>query len=236
MSLDLTSVPLAFLAGILGVMSPCVWPLVPVVMSSAATSGRSGPWFLALGLAASFALAGTLLSFIMLNLGLHPDVLRYTAAVLLLVVALVLLVKPLEAWISLRLSLLSSRFNTSSVDSNTAPGQFLVGALLGLVWLPCVGPTLGAAIALASMGEHMVTAFLIMLAFGLGTAAALLFAGLVSGHLLNTWRPGLLSSVQQGKKILGVLLLALALMVLTGFDKVLEAWALQFLPEWATNL
>lgn len=236
MTLELTAIPLAFIAGALGIMSPCVWPLVPVVMSSAATSGRSGPWFLALGLASAFALAGTLLTFIMLNLGLHPDVLRYLAAAMLILVALVLLIKPLESWISLRLSLLSSRFNTGAGGAGSSIGQFGVGALLGLVWLPCVGPTLGAAIALASMGESMGMAFIVMFTFGIGTAAVLLFAGLASTHLLNRWRPGMLENATRGKKWLGVLLLTLGLLVLTGFDKVLETWALNLLPAWVFNL
>lgn len=236
MALELTAIPLAFLAGVLGIMSPCVWPLVPVVMSSAATSGRSGPWFLALGLATSFAVAGTFLSLLLLNLGLHPDVLRQFAAVLLLFIGLVLLVKPLEEWISLHLSLLTSRFNGGNSESGTAAGQFGVGALLGLVWLPCVGPTLGAAIALASMGESMGMAFAVMFTFGVGTAGVLLFAGLVSGNLLNRWRPGLIESAARGKKLLGALLVLLGIMVMTGFDKVLEAWALGILPDWAINL
>lgn len=236
MTLELTAIPLAFIAGILGIMSPCVWPLVPVVMSSAATSGRSGPLFLALGLATAFALAGTLLTFIMLNLGLHPDVLRYLAATMLILVALILLIKPLENWISFRLSLLSSRFNAGGTSAGSSIGQFGVGALLGLVWLPCVGPTLGAAIALASMGESMGTAFAVMFSFGSGTAAVLLFAGLVSGHLLNRWRPGILENATRGKKLLGVLLLMLGILVMTGLDKVLETWALNLLPAWAINL
>lgn len=236
MSLEFTAIPLAFLAGVLGIMSPCVWPLVPVVMSSAATSGRSGPWFLALGLATAFAVAGTFLTLVMLNLGLHPDVLRYLAAGLLILVALILLIKPLENWLSLRLSLLSSRFNGDGGSAGTGAGQFGVGALLGLVWLPCVGPTLGAAIALASMGESMGMAFVVMFTFGVGTASVLLFAGLASGKLLNRWRPGIMANAGRGKKLLGALLLALGLMVITGFDKVLETWALGMLPDWAINL
>jgi cytochrome c biogenesis protein CcdA len=236
MSLEFTAIPLAFLAGLLGIMSPCVWPLVPVVMSSAATSGRSGPWFLALGLATAFAVAGTFLTLLMLNLGLHPDVLRYLAAGLLILIALVLLVKPLENWISLHLSLLSGRLNGGGGSTGSGVGQFGVGALLGLVWLPCVGPTLGAAIALASMGKNISMAFAVMFTFGAGTASVLLFAGLASGKLLNRWRPGIMINASRGKKLLGTLLLALGIMVITGFDKVLETWALNLLPQWAINL
>lgn len=236
MTLELASVPLAFLAGVLGIMSPCVWPLVPVIMSSAASSGRSGPLFLALGLSVSFAIAGTFLTLVLLNLGLNPDGFRYVAAALLLLVGLTLLVRRLNDWLTLQLSRLTSRFNGSGPQASSAAGQFGVGALLGLVWLPCVGPTLGAAIALASLGQDLGAAFVVMFTFGLGTAAALLTAAYMSGKLLSRMRPGILSGASRGKRWLGILLLLLAIMVLTGFDKVLETWALAILPDWAISL
>jgi cytochrome c-type biogenesis protein len=235
-SLELSAIPLAWVAGMLSILSPCVWPLVPAVMSSAATSGRAGPWFLALGLAVSFAAGGTVLTFALLNLQLDPEFLRYIAAFLLLLIAAVLLIKPLGNWLTLRLSMLTARFNTGGVEASSSVGQFGVGALLGLVWLPCVGPTLGAAIALASLGQDMGMAFVVMMAFGLGTAAVLLFAAYASGRILQKWRPGLLSQAEFGKKLLGWTLLLLAVLVLTGFDKVLETWALRILPDWAISL
>ena len=236
MTLELASIPLAFLAGILSIMSPCVWPLVPIVMSSAATSGRSGPLFLALGLSTAFAVSGTVLTLVLLNLGLNPDGFRYIAAALLVLVAVILLVKPLGDWAVLQLSRFTSRFNTGTGGTGGAAGQFGVGMLLGLVWLPCVGPTLGAAIALASLGQQMGTAFIVMFVFGIGTAAALLAAGLASSGLLNRWRPGMLAGAARGKQVLGALMLVLGLMVFTGLDKTLETLALELLPAWATSM
>jgi cytochrome c-type biogenesis protein len=236
MTLELASVPLAFIAGILSILSPCVWPLVPIVMSSAAAAGRSGPLFLALGLSTAFAVSGTVLTLALLNVGLNPDGFRYVAAAMLLLVAAVLLVKPFGDWVVLGLSGVTGRFNTVTGGDGGAAGQFGVGALLGLVWLPCVGPTLGAAIALASLGQDMGAAFVVMFAFGLGTAGALLAAGILSGQLLNRWRPGMLQGAARGKQLLGGLLLALGLMVFTGFDKTLETLALELLPSWATSM
>ena len=234
--MEFAAIPLAFVAGIVGIMSPCVWPLVPVIMSSAATSGRGGPIYLALGLAVAFAVAGTFLTLLLLNLGLNPDGFRYVAAGLLVLVSATLLLPRLGESVTQGLSRLTSRVDTGSGGGAGATGQFGMGALLGLVWLPCVGPTLGAAIALASLGQDMTMAFLVMLTFGIGTAAALLAAALVSGRVLAVWRPGLLQGARQGKQVLGALLLALGLMVFTGFDKVLETFALGILPDWATTL
>ena len=237
MSLELTSVPLAAVAGALSILSPCVWPLVPAVMASAATSGRLGPWLLGLGLCLSFAAGGTVLTFFFLNLGLDTEWLRYFAATLLLLIALTLLVDRIGLWVNYRLSLMMSRFSTPDPEVASGPGsQFGIGLLLGLVWLPCVGPTLGAAIALASMGQSMSMAFVVMLAFGIGCALVLIGAGLATTGALNRLRPGLLEKAKQGKKLLGWVLAIMAVLVLTGFDKVLETWALQVLPDWAINI
>lgn len=111
-----------------------------------------------------------------------------------------------------------------------------IGALLGLVWLPCVGPTLGAAIALASLGQDMLMAFIVMFVFGLGASAVLLFAGLVSTRALHAWRPGLSMGATRGKQALGWLLVLLGFVVLWGLDKTLEAFALGVLPDWATGI
>ena len=132
-------------------------------------------------------------------------------------IALILLIRPLGSWVAERLSLLTACFGPRPAKEGiSAPGQFLIGATLGLVWLPCVGPTVGAAIALASIGQNMVMAFAVMLAFGLGTASALLFAGMASLKALNRWRPGLLANAELGKQILGWVLLILGLMVISG--------------------
>lgn len=234
MPLELAAVPLAFVAGILSVLSPCVWPLVPIVMGSAAGESRYGPYALAAGLSLSFAIAGTLLSFILVSAGLDPELFRYIAASLLLLVGVTLVVKPLGDWLSLKLSMLTSRFN--SAGEAALGGQFSVGFLLGMVWLPCVGPTLGAAIALASFGQQMGMAFIIMLAFGVGTALALLAAGLLSGKVLNRVSGKLTSGASRGKLILGGMLIVLGLLTLTGLDKFLEAWAVGWLPDIATSL
>ncbi|MGH7482694.1 MAG: cytochrome c biogenesis CcdA family protein [Longimicrobiales bacterium] len=239
MTLELAAVPLALLAGVAGVLSPCVWPLVPVVTSSAAVGGRSGPYWLAGGLSLSFAVAGTLLTLLLVSTGMDPEFFRYVSAVLLIAVALVLVIPPLGQRANLALSSLSARLpvggpaSGGGADGRAAgAGQFGVGALLGLVWLPCVGPTLGAAIALASMGQDLALGFLVMLAYGIGTAGVLLLAGLASGRLLREWSGGAARTAKIGKQILGWSLLVLAVLVLTGVDRVLEAAAVGIVPDW----
>lgn len=233
MTLEVASVPLAAAAGALGVLSPCVWPLVPVVMSSAATAGRRGPWFLAAGLSLSFALAGTLLGGLVVGTGIDPAALRRISALLLLGAAAILLVRSLGERVTLLLSRLSGGLGGAPTDTASSLGQLGVGALLGLVWLPCVGPTLGAAVALAALGQDLWMVFLVMAAFGLGTALALLTAAFLSARLLARLRPRIGAGAGLGKLALGSTLLLLGLAVLTGLDKAIEARAVAYLPSWA---
>jgi cytochrome c-type biogenesis protein len=239
-TLELAAVPLAFLAGVVGVLSPCVWPLVPVVTSAASTSGRAGTVWLAVGLSLSFAVAGTALTFLLVRSGLDPELFRYVAAVLLVGAALFLLVGALGNWSARVLSSSVGRLGVGRLASRdpatvSPAGQFGMGALLGVVWLPCVGPTLGAAIALASMGQSLPMAFVVMLAYGVGTAGVLVAAGLASDAALRRWRGGPAMG-GAGRKVLGGSLLALGVAVLLGADKWLEARAVNLLPSWIFTL
>ncbi len=230
--MEFSAIPLAFFAGLVSVLSPCVLPMVPAVAASALRSSVMGLWMLALGLGLSFAFAGSLLTFIFLNAGIAPDILRTASAVFILLMGIVLLVKPFGDALSWLLSRMMSYLPAVNFQGEGLLFQFIVGASLGLVWLPCVGPTLGAAIALASQGQQMWMAFLVMLAFGLGTAMPLLAVGYLAGKSLLRWKKnGLLA-----KQMMGFALVLLALVILTGVDHWLEIWTLQFLPDWAVDI
>jgi cytochrome c-type biogenesis protein len=110
------------------------------------------------------------------------------------------------------------------------------GALLGIVWSPCVGPTLGAAILLASQGENLMHTTAVMALFGLGAAIPLVALGLMSEQAIMHFKSKLLDTGKVGKKLLGAVLLLLGLFVVTGLDKAFEAWILTNAPEWPTSL
>ncbi|WP_084976862.1 cytochrome c biogenesis CcdA family protein [Plesiomonas shigelloides] len=230
--MDLSSIPLAFFAGILSLLSPCVLPMIPAVASSAMQASRTGLILLALGISVTFAVAGSLITFILLSLGISPDILRYFSAGLMLVMGVVLLIPMLNDRLSYWLSLLVTRLPGTNVQGSGTRFQLLVGMSLGLVWLPCVGPTLGTAIALASTGQNMLLAFFVMLSFGLGCALPLVAIGYASGLQLKK----ISNSAKYGKYILAIALILLSVMILTGFDKTLEIWALNWLPDWVTSI
>jgi len=233
--MEFTAIPLALLAGLLSLLSPCVLPMIPAVTASAMRASRTGVWFLAAGLALTFAIGGSLLTYLLLSAGLGPEIMRTFAAYFMLAMGLVLSVDWLNQQFSMLLSRLTSRLPSGGqVTENTdhPAFQFVVGGSLGLVWLPCVGPTLGAAIALASTGQSMLISFTVMLAFGLGTALPLVAIGYAAGVKLSKLR----NSGKFGRKLLGYALLLIALMIFSGFDKVLELWAIEFLPDWVSSI
>lgn len=230
--MDMSSIPLAFMAGILSLLSPCVLPMIPAVASSAMQASRTGLILLAVGISVTFAVAGSLITFILLSLGISPDILRYFSASLMLLMGTVLLTPALNDRMSYWLSLLVSRMPGGNVQGSGAVFQLVVGMSLGLVWLPCVGPTLGTAIALASSGQNMVMAFFVMLSFGLGCALPLVVIGYASGVQLKK----IGNSARYGKYILAIALILLSTMIFTGFDKILEIWAINWLPDWVTSI
>jgi cytochrome c biogenesis protein CcdA len=115
-------------------------------------------------------------------------------------------------------------------------GQFGLGLLLGAVWSPCVGPTLGAASVLAAKGENLPQVALTMLAFGVGAAVPLLLLGILSREALMRWRSRLMEGGKAGKTALGLILIAVGLLVATGLDKRLEAILVEASPDWLTQL
>jgi cytochrome c-type biogenesis protein len=229
---------LAFLAGVLTVLSPCVLPLLPIVLGAAASQHRLGPLALAVGLALSFTAIGLFVATIGFAAGLDTGFFRTVSAVLLIGVGLVLLVPRLQEQFALAAAPVSNW--AGGYADNFTPGdlagQFGLGLLLGAVWSPCVGPTLGAASVLAAKGENLPQVALTMLAFGIGAALPLLLLGTLSREALMRWRSRLMEGGKAGKTALGLILVAVGLLVATGLDKRLEAILVEASPDWLTQL
>jgi cytochrome c biogenesis protein CcdA len=109
-------------------------------------------------------------------------------------------------------------------------GQAAIGLLLGLVWAPCVGPTLGVAIAAASTGENLAASFITFLAFGIGVASSILVFAYGSRRALGERRKTLASLARYGKPLFGATLVVVGALVLSGLDKQFEAALLDLLP------
>lgn len=228
----------AFLAGVVSILSPCVLPILPIVLGGAASEHRRGPLALAAGLALSFTVIGLFVATIGFSIGLDLEVFRAFGGIILLALGLAMLVPaagvrlasaagPLSDWTQ-------SRFG--DFDRTGLSGQFGAGLLLGAVWSPCVGPTLGAASLMAARGENLGQVSVTMLAFGLGAGLPLAALGALSRERLLGLRARMMAAGQSAKTALGLVVVAVALLVLTGYDKAIEAALVAASPDWLTTL
>jgi cytochrome c biogenesis protein CcdA len=229
---------LALLAGILTALSPCVLPILPIVLGTAASEHRLGPVALAAGLAISFTAIGLFVATVGFAAGIDTGVFRMISALLLIGVGLVLLVPKLQEQFALAAAPVSNWAGgySDNFTPTSVAGQFGLGLLLGAVWSPCVGPTLGAASVLAAKGEDLGQVALTMLAFGIGAALPLMLLGLVSREAMIRWRGRLMETGKTGKTLLGLLLVGIGLLVATNLDKRIETILVDASPAWLTEL
>ena len=234
----MTALALAFAAGLLSILSPCVLPLVPIVLGAAVTAHPLGALALAGGLAVSFTGLGLLLALAGFGLGIDAGIFRLAAATIMIVLGAILLVPSWQARLAAAGGPLSSwadrRFG--GVASSGLVGQFAIGVLLGAVWSPCVGPTLGAASLLASQGRDLPQVALTMAVFGIGAVLPLIVLGLLSRATLMKVRSRLMSAGKLGKGLLGAAFIVIGAAIVTGADKRIEAALVDASPPWLTQL
>jgi cytochrome c biogenesis protein CcdA len=226
---------LGFAAGALGTLSPCVLPLLPLVVAGAVERHRLGPVVFAAGLAASATAVGFAVA--LLGFTLDRDLLRIVAGGLLIVVGAVLLVARLDVALSRATTPIAGR--AAALLARLGPrglaGQLVVGALLGALWTPCGGPTLGGAIGLAAQRRSLGAAAAVMAAYSLGAVVPVLLLAYGSRRFLA--RPDHLARVTRiGKPAVGALLVLIGVLSVTGSDKVVESRLLDVMPAWLVDL
>lgn len=227
-----------FLAGLLSTFNPCVLPLIPLVVGSAASAHRLGPVALSAGVLLSFIGLGLFIATIGFGIGLDTTFFRAVGGVIMVALGLVLVSTPLQQRFALAGGGVASFGEglMSRINVGGWQGQFMLGLLLGVVWTPCVGPTLGAASIMAARGENLAQVAGVMVLFGIGATLPLLVIGTLSRQALLRWRGRMQAASSAGKTILGVLLLVFGVAILSGFDHVVEAWLVTVMPQWLLNI
>jgi len=236
--MEYASIPLALFAGLFSILSPCVLPLVPIVLGTAVSEHRWGALALAAGLATSFTAIGLFVATIGYSIGLDGEFFKMTGAVLLLAAGSALALPRFQIQLALAATPLAVWTERRFGEMATAGlrGQFGVGLLLGAVWSPCVGPTLGAASVLAAQGRSLGPVALTMLSFGFGSALPLIVLGLASREAMMRWRHRLLSAGNNGKMALASALMISGLLILFHVDHQLEAWFVRIAPSFLLDL
>ena len=228
----------AYLAGLLTLINPCVLPVLPIVLASALNASRMGPVALAAGMSLSFVVFGVTITAFGSSIGLNQDRLAEIGAVIMVVFGVVLLVPMFARRFEMATAGLAGGADArmNDIDAGSLQGQFLGGLLLGAVWSPCIGPTLGGAIALASQGESLGYVTLIMAFFALGVSTLILVLGLGAREAIRTRTTALRGLAERSKPILGVTFVAVGLMLFFKVHHMIEAWALQVMPIWLQDL
>lgn len=238
MDVSLATLGLSLAAGSLTTLSPCVFPLLPLVLGGGLQNSRWSPVAMGLGMALSFALIGLLLGAAGPALGIDGDSVRIAGAWLLIAFAVVMLVPAANARFTEWMLPIASSANSASqrLDAGSLGGAFLLGGVLGLVWSPCSGPLLASALTLVASEGGAGRGALILGVFGLGAATPLVAVAYASRAGFAKARDWVLARIERIKKGFGILLGLVGIAILTGADKWLEARVLTLLPEAWVNL
>ena len=221
----------AYLAGLLTLINPCVLPVLPIVLISALNASRYGPVALAAGMSFTFIVFGVLVTAFGSSIGLTQDRLAQMGALLMITFGAVLIVPMFAKRFELATAGIASGADArmNNVDSSSLRGQFIGGLLLGTVWSPCIGPTLGGAIALASQGENLGYVALIMAFFALGVSTFTIGLGMGARETIR-------ARTERSKPIIGMAFIAVGLMLFFQIHHIIEGWLLDVMPIWLQDL
>ena len=222
----------AFLSGIVTILSPCILPVLPIVLTGS-IGGKSKPFGVVTGFIASFSFFTLVLSALVQTLDIPVNTLRIVAVVIIVTFGLTMIVPRLHLVFDRLMSrLVGSR---GSSQKNGFSGGFLTGVSLGLVWTPCVGPIMASVITLAVSQQVDGGAVLIIAAYSLGTAIPM-FAVMVGGRKLLVRFPRLSAKGAGIQRIFGVIMIIAGLMIGVGADRRFQSFVLELFPNYGTGL
>jgi len=224
----------AFLAGVVTVLSPCILPLLPIILSSADGRGKQKPVGVVLGFVASFTFFTLFLSSIVKLSGIPVDSLRLFSILVLAIFGGSLLIPQIQLQIEIVFSKFANLVPSGQGHSGFL-GGVLIGLSLGLLWTPCVGPILASVISLAITGTVTGQAFLITMAYAVGTAIPM-FIIMLAGSTALQKIPWLVRNTSKIQKAFGVLMILTALGIFLNVDRRFQTWILTTFPNYGVGL
>lgn len=231
-----------FVAGAGTALSPCVLPVLPIVLAAGATGGRRRPLGILVGLTASFTFATVALVYVLSALGLPDTLLRTLAIVVLLGFGAILLVPPLSMRVEGWLSRFAGRAGGGLARGGGTAGDgaprrdgfgsgLLVGASLGLVYAPCAGPVLAGVITVSAAQPFTAGRLAVALAYGLGSALVL-YALMLGGRRLTAPLARRSGKLQIA---MGAVMVIVALAMLNDYDLRFQSTIAKQLPAFLVN-
>ncbi|WP_121969318.1 cytochrome c biogenesis CcdA family protein [Leptolyngbya sp. BC1307] len=235
------SLGLALLGGLLTTFSPCILPVLPIIVGRSLQSHRYGPIALVLGLVSGFALTGSLLGITASWFTHLAGLLRTGAIILLLAVGLLTLFPQWRYYLQWRypqwryrlLSYLPIKRKYKKSDQEPKriglTGEFWLGTQIGLLWTPCAGPVLGSILVLAAVDHQVESAFLLLLLYGIGAAIPMLVFA-YGGRYLSRRLLALRAHSRKLQRAGGAIVVSTAIAILLGWDVQIQLWLAPFFP------
>lgn len=224
----------AFLAGIVTILSPCILPILPIVLSGSLAGGKKRPLGIITGFILSFTFFTLALSALVKATGLSADGLRSIAIVVIALFGISMITPKFQVWMEKLFSRLANILPKGPNDTGFVGGIF-IGISLGLLWAPCVGPILASVITLAATNTVNALTILITLSYSVGTAIPML--GITyGGRSLLSRAPWLLANTAKIQKGFGVLMLLTALAIYNNWDRTFQTYILTTFPNYGVGL
>jgi cytochrome c biogenesis protein CcdA/thiol-disulfide isomerase/thioredoxin len=222
----------AFTAGIVTIFSPCILPILPIVLTGA-IGGPKRPWGIIAGFVISFTFFTLTLTTLVKSLGISADYLRLFSVFVIGIFGLSLLSASVQAKIEQLFSRLSGL--APKTQENGFFGGLLIGLSLGLIWTPCVGPILASVISLSLSGTVNTDSVLITLAYTLGTAIPMIVIQKTGRKLFEVF-PTLIKNTPRIQRGFGALMILTAIAIATNFDRKFQSFILDVFPSYGTGL
>lgn len=231
----------AFISGLITILAPCIWPLLPIILSSTAVGGKHKAFGVTLGIMVSFAFFTLTISYVVSVIPFDPNNLRLFAVIIIGFLGLTLILPQLSQLLEGYVSRFSGLFGVGTNRSGLPAGRqgfrggFITGLALGIVWSPCAGPILATIATLAATKTVNFGIVLVTIVYVIGVGIPLfLFA--IGGNAVFTKSRFFSAYTGRLQQVFGAIMILTALAIYTNYDKTLQVKLLDAIPQYSTFL